>query len=410
MRFYDLGNDLNKLASPYCMCMPENDTKLLYKNGMVFGVTDAGRCVFGTNGERHHEQLQMKDGENLALRGVFWVNESVMALWQTFYSMGEFKDLMRTLAGGVSKELGINPGGIVLFLGYSFPSDTPGEYRFFNVSMTLTEAAGLNANGDCEKYFIQQFKKDMEMKKNMGSGTFGRNGMLDRDMWRHYEVVGEGKQTVRLTGKDLRTMIQEAVRRVINETPGYPLMNMTGRRISTNVEDRRAEEPDFVDYICGTMHQISLIGLMAAGKGDENSFKQFMDDPEVANGIQQVQAEYQKAKQFMGTFKQRTGIRLQNGINRAKSNMQIIRKRVGNALNENTQYGITMTANYMKKLFASCVSYFKKMVDSYIQAVQGGRMNPGRAFRDIGASFSFPLFFITVKPPLDGPLDIVVGI
>ena len=127
---------------------------------------------------------------------------------------------------------------------------------------------------------------------------------------------------------------------------------------------------------------------MAAGKGDENSFKQFMDDPEVANGIQQVQAEYQKAKQFMGTFKQRTGIRLQNGINRAKSNIQTIRKWAGNALNENTQYGITMTANYMKKLFATCVMYFKKMVNSYIQAVQGGRMNPGRAFKDIGKAYN----------------------
>ena len=218
MRFYDLGDNDYDMASPYRLHIPERGLELSYgkPGAMVFITTNgyqddygrevAGRCVFGTDNERAHANLKKKlgQGERITMRGVLWPEYDVMTVWETFSNMSEFRELMKVVAGGLRDELELNPEDVLLYLGYSHPArGEERDYDMYNVELSVGEACVVGGHGDVNDCFYAMFLKDKATRKD--NGDIASNGMRNRDMWRHYEVVGES------------TLFSDIVREVLKE-------------------------------------------------------------------------------------------------------------------------------------------------------------------------------------------------
>ena len=219
MRFYDLGDNTYDMAFPLRVVVPDKGLVLSYgkPGAMVFVTTDGyqdeygrevpGRCVFGTDGETAHSELRDKlgEGETVTMRGVLWPQHDVMTVWQTFDNMSQMRELMKVVASGLRDELGMNPNDILMYLGYSCPpSDPSREFDAFNVELSVAEACTIDGHGRCTDEFHRMFLQDKKAR-NAGKEKSVSNGMRNRDIWRHYEVVGES------------TLFADIVREVIME-------------------------------------------------------------------------------------------------------------------------------------------------------------------------------------------------
>ena len=204
MRFYDLGDNEYDMATPYRLYIPERGLDLSYgeagSGAIVFMTTDGyqdddgrevpGRTIFGLNGEMHHEDLkkQLEPGEKATQRGVLWPKKNAAVTWHLFRNMQEFKQCMVAFSNGLT-EIGLNPETVMLYLGYMHITDTPHEYVSYNVEIPVSEASKIEGRGDVNDYFYALFIKDKKRRED--NSKVAGNGMRNKDIWRHYEVVGE---------------------------------------------------------------------------------------------------------------------------------------------------------------------------------------------------------------------------
>lgn len=206
MRFYDLGDNDYDMASPYRLHIPERGLDLSYgkpgAGAVVFVTTDGyqddygreipGRCVFGLNGELQHADLkkQLGDGERITMRGVLWPKHNAAVTWQMYHNMNEFREYMKVFAGGLRDELGMNPEDVLLYLGYMHVSRREGrEDDAYNVEIPVGEACVVDGRGDVNDCFYELFLRDLARRED--NSKIASNGMRNKDIWRHYEVVGE---------------------------------------------------------------------------------------------------------------------------------------------------------------------------------------------------------------------------
>ena len=221
MKFRDLGGNTGSMATPYRIEIPERGVTLSYgspdRGAVVFietegsvnddGMETGGRAVFGTNGEAHHESLKgrLEDGEQQVLRGVYWPKYKAVSVWQTFSSISEMHELFGCLAGAIQDEFGDSPSDVCLYLSYSF-RDYSGNHCF-NVVLTLAEAASLKGYGDCKDYFAGKFKEEHGYGEEDGKDKYSDMG---------YWMESRKGNAMRLTENDVRMMVYEAVRKVLD--------------------------------------------------------------------------------------------------------------------------------------------------------------------------------------------------
>ena len=193
-----------------------------------------------------------------------------------------------------------------------------------------------------------------------------------------------------LTERDIKRMIKEAI---VKEAPGMPLMNLAGRRESTNVEDRRGQVPDFASMIRFNGQKMSFLQIYVAFVGQDDAYTTLGTDKGVISAIQSINAAYQKARQLMGKFTQRAAIQVRNGVNKVRS-----------AFNESTigQIGEVDVVGTMKKLIQLNSDLFTQMVDNYIANVQAGKMNPNAAFSQIKKTYEMMMSYIPINIPANG--------
>jgi hypothetical protein len=233
MKFYDLGDNDLDMASPYRLHIAEEGIDARYGvpgcGAVVFVTVEGGgtddygadrtRCIFGLNGETHHEDLKkrLEYGEHITMRGVLWPKFNAVAVWQTFRDMHEFRGCMEVLDDGLSNQLKMNPENVTVYMGFSNVDNMTGGFDCFNVGLSVREACMCSGYGDLLRVFTALYEKDKKTRQKT-DGKVAPNGMSSRDLWRHYEVVGEGKgHTFTITGKDLRKMVTEAVKRIMRQ-------------------------------------------------------------------------------------------------------------------------------------------------------------------------------------------------
>ena len=223
MIFYDLGDNDENVASPYRLCIPERGINVEYETpgSIIFASTTYGRALFGLDGETHHADLKVKlsDGERLLYRGVMWPRLNAMVVWEFFSSMEEFREFMRVVARGL-ENLDVDPGDVMLYLGYVHRAfDGNREYDSYNVEMSVSEACGVEGSGDVNDCLYKMFLVDRYRKRREDPDE----REWRRNIWRHYEVVGEGRRRRKVCRLDedglrevVRQFVLEEIKRHIN--------------------------------------------------------------------------------------------------------------------------------------------------------------------------------------------------
>ena len=184
------------------------------------------------------------------------------------------------------------------------------------------------------------------------------------------------KKIVRLD----EAQVKSVVKKVLRET----WMNLNGRRESTNIEDRRGENNDYYELISNDIHKVYYLQAFVSLAGQDDAFMQLPNDKAVIKARENVQAAYNKASQFMGTFMQRAGIRVRNGVDAVRS---VVREQGPVQSNTVTFSNYDIVGN-MKRMIVGAASLFVAMVDNYMKLVQSGKMDPGKAFKAIKGAYS----------------------
>lgn len=388
MRFYDFGDDTYNVAFPMRLFLPDQGVVLSYgkPGAMVFVTTTENRCVFGTDGELAHSELRDKlvENEGIMMRGVLWPEYNVMTVWQTFDNVIEFRRLMKIAAGGLRDELGMNPDDILVYLGYMCPPSEPNrECDAFNVEMSVAEACTVGGNGSCNDVFHKLFLQDKQQKKMVKAKT-NWSGMDNKNFWRHYEVVGEGKKRiVKLDESRIKEIIKRTLKKgMMNEA----WMNLDGRRESTNVEDRRGEPVDYLAGISGALDNLFKIKMGAMIEGNMDFTQELQNDKQTLDAVRVLNGYYQKAQETMGSFKQKMGMQMQNIVPKIAKTIH-----TGFPIREGVEQGqpqrLSAYSMAYKGQFILAATQFANLVKNYIQAAQTGKMNPWKAFKTIDSEY-----------------------
>ena len=193
------------------------------------------------------------------------------------------------------------------------------------------------------------------------------------------------KRIVKLDEAQIKKAIKHTLlESLVKEVPGMPMMKMNGRRESSNVIDNRGQNVSYYDLIRTDMNKVYDLSVYVSFAGQDEQYLQLPNDKAVLKARQDVETAYQKARQVMGSFIKRArinaGSRIGNGINRMRS-----------AVNE-SGFGETFNnldiVGYMKRMIVSSAGLFVKMTESYILAVQAGKMDPNKAFSDIQNAYN----------------------
>ena len=193
------------------------------------------------------------------------------------------------------------------------------------------------------------------------------------------------KRIVKLDEAQIKKAIKHTLlESLVKEVPGMPMMRMNGRRESSNVIDNRGQNVSYYDLIRTDMNKVYDLSVYVSFAGQDEQYLQLPNDKAVLKARQDVETAYQKARQVMGSFIKRArinaGSRIGNGINRMRS-----------AVNE-SGFGETFNnldiVGYMKRMIVSSAGLFVKMTESYILAVQAGKMDPNKAFSDIQNAYN----------------------
>jgi hypothetical protein len=214
MKFYRSDESSGELraANPYRVCVREEGINITCLDpDTIFYVTTENRAIFGLNGEKHHEDLKPQLGDEVwEMRGVIWPKHKATTIWVTNKTSNVYglRENMSILAEGVRTQLGMDPSSVNLYTSWDYNGCS------FVVVMTLQEAAELNGYGDCSKYFYEAMAAE-ESRQQQGNAPWQRTAA--RNMWRHYEVVGEQKKPIKMNESELLSMITECVRKIISK-------------------------------------------------------------------------------------------------------------------------------------------------------------------------------------------------
>lgn len=200
------------------------------------------------------------------------------------------------------------------------------------------------------------------------------------------------KRIVKLDEAQIKKAIKHTLlESLMKEVPGMPMMKMNGRRESSNVIDNRGQNISYYDLIRTDMNKVYDLAVYVSFAGQDEQYLQLPNEKGIVKARQNVETAYQKARQVMGSFIKRArinvGSKIGNGINRMRS-----------AVNE-SGFGETFNnldiVGYMRRMIISSAGLFVKMTESYILAVQAGKMDPNKAFSDIQNAYKIIMVAIS---------------
>lgn len=213
MKFYDIQQgDKVSSASPYAIRV--GNIYLTYQDEDAFPyVVTSKRVIFGPRGTEHdgiHKRYKTGGrGEETLLEGRYWWDSSALVNW-IWQDEAVNQEAMKRLSVSLRKRLGLNPNKITYFVECMVPQTEEHDIEKFIVELPLTEYLSLGVTGNESEFFWH-----LKHKNDMPSGEVKptANGMDAKDVWRHYEMVGE---SIKLTRDDLKQIVSETIDRLIS--------------------------------------------------------------------------------------------------------------------------------------------------------------------------------------------------
>ena len=216
---------------------------------------------------------------------------------------------------------------------------------------------------------------------------------------------------IRVTESELRQIIKEAV---LKEVGPLPAMVLTGRRQSSNVEDRRADNPSLLERFTFLINRLDNMNFIYVLKTNFSQEKHsgFVD------AINRLNAAYKTARSSMGNPNWIISMSARSAVNRMKNGVQRIKPAQINEDGDGDMMkfppeptfpteptpGKGFTAGpktmepwneneireFMQRYeteLNKAVSLFETLVKSYVYAVINRQMSPFQAMKDVQAMY-----------------------
>lgn len=221
MKFYLYDTENAYEASPYAVFVSGVKCHYNDADSLPFIITMGGRVCFGEPGSEHHEILASIGEPQGRAEGRFWKKSGALTFWE------EERDItaenVRLVVSAIHNKTGINPNDIRMFLDCQHDGrDRRGSGLIVEVSpmeyLSLRVPEGQN-----RRYFWDLYRKKAKISNGDGDNAAVSNGMLAKDVWRHYQNVSEGKRRkVAISESKLSEMIAGSVNRILAEEFGVP--------------------------------------------------------------------------------------------------------------------------------------------------------------------------------------------
>ena len=183
---------------------------------------------------------------------------------------------------------------------------------------------------------------------------------------------------VTLTLDELNGLLAEAVVREL----GIPMMNLAGRRLSTNVIDKRGQAVPYLEMLLGFRDKLDTCDFyLYTLEGSDEARRMLAANRNVSALFRRVQAAYSTAKSAIG------GV-----IGRIVNRAGMVSEDFGPGMPQMPQgNGQTITpkrlTQYMGKFLGDVCICFERMVKDYCAAVGSGTMNRRKAMGDINQAY-----------------------
>lgn len=292
-------------ASPFLVRSDNVLLSYLDFDAFPFVITNDNVYVGGYGAEHSdvetHYKSQIKPG-SIEWEGRYWKHEDAIALW-AFYSEEDnsCKDAMSRLIKAFRTRFGIDIRTTRLFMDFCVASNSQHDFVSFMVEMTVSEYMSLNIpQGRSEKqaeFFWGIMNKENKLQSDDTPSNIAPNGMNTKDVWRHYERVGESKipkGAIRLTEEDLKYIINGVLKEYHqgqqlmlpfdgNDEP-YNYMQFIEWLEEHGKYGKLPAEPGSMDKIMADperMYDVGLCGFYYYGSGgewDSEGYYEFLEE------------------------------------------------------------------------------------------------------------------------------------
>lgn len=270
MKFYLYNKKRAYEASPYAVSV--DGVKCTYKDSdsVPFIITLEGRVCFGMPGSEHHEILARVGETQSRAEGRFWRRSGALTFWDENLDIN--RENVNLVVDALRDRIGADEGAIRMFLDCQYEGvDRTGD----GLIVELTPAEYLSMNIPARqntRYFWDLYRK--KVKLSGGDDKAAGNGMLSRDIWRHYQNIGEGKAgKVIISESKLRNIISGSIRRALSESTNMgvlyhftTMMGLYGMAKTGRVQSSGGQKDmsNGKNYISFTRHKTFREGFAAA--------------------------------------------------------------------------------------------------------------------------------------------------
>lgn len=216
MKFYlTTGERKGYQASPFAISV--GDVNCYYRDDdtVPFVITLGGRVCFGAPGSEHHDILAHIGETQTKAEGRFWKGSGALAFWDEDNDIN--RENVNLVVSALHDRIGVEPGVIRMFLDCQYEGvDRTGG----GLIVELTPAEYLSMNipeGQNTRYFWDLYKKRNKLSDG-GKNGITQNGMYSRDIWRHYQNVGESRGgKIVISESKLREIISSVIMESLGE-------------------------------------------------------------------------------------------------------------------------------------------------------------------------------------------------
>ena len=190
MKFYLYNKEHPYQASPFAVSVDGVSCSYRDSDAIPLVITLGGRVCFGVPGSEHHEVLAHIGETQSRAEGRFWMWGGVLSFWDEEHDITN--ENIKLVINALRDRFKVDSGDIRMFLDCQYDQSKRADGGLI-VEISPAEYLSMNVPfGQNRQYFWDLYIKRAKLSGEDGDKVAG-NGMLKRDVWRHYQNVGEGK-------------------------------------------------------------------------------------------------------------------------------------------------------------------------------------------------------------------------
>lgn len=208
MKFYtETNRGLRVEASPCEIYAGNISLRYDSEGACPIVITKTGNVIVGKEGTEHWEICD--EGQQVS-QARLWLGSNVLSVWNSYVSA----DTMRKYGEKIQKKFGLSPDKVrFMFDGYR---TVDGKEESVVCEMPLSEYISMNTHKPLNDLALDLYDRQNKLQSNGYAPDPAKNGMDKKDIWRHYQMVGESK-IIKISSSQLSDIICEAITNVMAE-------------------------------------------------------------------------------------------------------------------------------------------------------------------------------------------------